>query len=218
MPFFIADISETNYKIAIKLEITNDDGDDFEPPTIVLQVQYPDAYPDEAPILELSAPPNTSPYKYFDLASDKQQLRKILDEAVEENLGMAMIFTVVSTLKEGAEQLIIERQTAAREAHEQEILAAEREENKKFHGTMVTRETFTKWREEFRKEMEESKSAEEDAKEAADKKKGIKDTIRLTGRQLWERGMVGKVDEEDMDEDEDEDLPTEEVEKLKVSA
>lgn len=131
-------------------------------------------------------------------------------------MGMAMIFTLVSTLKDNAEQLIAERQAAARHVQEQRVLALEREENKKFHGTPVNPETFMSWREGFRKEMEELRVKEEEADEAAEKKKnrGKETIVQLTGKQLWERGLVGKVDE-----DEDyEDMPTEGVKDIKLEA
>lgn len=132
-------------------------------------------------------------------------------------MGMAMIFTLVSTLKDNAEKLIAERQAGARREHEQKVEAAEREENKKFHGTPVTPETFMSWREGFKKEMEEMKIKEEEAEEAAEKKKNKgKDTVtQLTGKQLWERGLAGKIEE---DEDDDDLLLVEGVEKLTVEA
>jgi hypothetical protein len=140
-----------------------------------------------------------------------------LSETIEENMGMAMIFTLVSTLKDNAEKLIAERQAGARREHEQKVEAAEREENKKFHGTPVTPETFMSWREGFKKEMEEMKIKEEEAEEAAEKKKNKgKDTVtQLTGKQLWERGLAGKIEE---DEDDDDLLLVEGVEKLTVEA
>lgn len=132
-------------------------------------------------------------------------------------MGMAMIFTLVSTLKDNAEQLIAERQAGARHEHEQRVLAQEAEENKKFHGTPVSPETFMKWRADFRKEMEEMKVKQEEEDEAAEKKKNRgKDTVtQLTGKQLWERGLAGKIEE---DEDYDDDAPVEGIEKLKVEA
>jgi hypothetical protein len=132
-------------------------------------------------------------------------------------MGMAMIFTLVSTLKDNSEKLIAERQAGARREHEEKVEAAEREENKKFHGTPVTPETFMSWREGFKKEMEEMKIKEEEAEEAAEKKKNKgKDTVtQLTGKQLWERGLAGKIEE---DEEDDDLLPVEGVEKLTVEA
>lgn len=184
------------------LDIINDDGDDSEPPTIFLQVKYPPGYPEEAPILELIAPPNAPVYPFFSVASDKQSLLDGLLEKIEENIGMAMIFTLVSTLKDNAEQLIAERQAVARREHERKQLDAEVEENKKFHGTPVNPETFKAWREGFKREMDELRKKHEEAEEAADKKKirGKDVVVQLTGKQLWERGMVGKIEEEEEDD------------------
>lgn len=125
---------------------------------------------------------------------------------------MAMVFTLVTTLKEAAEQLVLDRREVVAKVREEALLAAEREENKKFHGTPVTPETFWKWREGFLKEMEEKRLNEEEEKLAELKKAKVKEPVRLTGRQLWERGLVGKVDEDE------EDIPTEQIEKLKVEA
>lgn len=199
------------------LEVTNEDGDDTEPPTILLQVKYPEEYPEQAPILELLAPPNAPAHPFFSIASDRQELLDGLTETIDDNLGMAMIFTLVSTLKENAEQLIAARQEQTQQEREQKILEAEREENKKFHGTPVTPETFSKWRATFKKEMEEAKLREEEAEEAAEKKKnrGKETVIQLTGKQLWERGMAGKIEE---DYDDDDEVPIQEVEKLSVNA
>ncbi|KAI1115226.1 RWD-domain-containing protein [Nemania sp. NC0429] len=214
-PDEITDISDTEYRIAVKLNPPDDGHDDdekAEPPTIILHVRYPDAYPDEAPILDLSPPPNAPPHPRFSLSADKEQLLRGLEDTIQENLGMAMVFTIVTTLTELAEQLITERNEAVEREREDAMLAAEREENKKFHGTAVTPETFLKWREGFVREMEEQRQREEEERLAELKKARIKEPPRLTGKQLWERGLVGKADEE-----EDEPL-TDQVEKLKVAA
>jgi hypothetical protein len=211
------DISETEYRISITIDVQNADGDESEPPVILLHVKYPDEYPDEAPILDLSAPHNAPSHPYFNISEDKDQLLEGTKEVIEENMGMAMIFTIVSTIQEAALQLVTDRQEAERNVHEQKLLAAEREENKKFHGTPVTPETFVKWREDFIKEMEEERIKEEEAEEAAEKKKnrGKESVEKLTGKQLWERGLVGKVDEEDDGED---GIPVGGIENLKVEA
>jgi hypothetical protein len=129
---------------------------------------------------------------------------------------MQMVFTLVSVLKDSAEALIAEREKAAEEAHEQELLRAEEEENRKFQGTAVTRESFLEWREKFRKEMEEEERRKAEEREAEEKKgkKGVpKEEKKLTGKELWERGLAGKGDEEDEGED-----GLEGISKLKVSA
>lgn len=209
------DISGTEYRISVLLDIINDDGDESEPPTILLQVKYPEAYPEEPPLLDLLPIPNAPVHSLFSVASDRENLLDGLKDTVEENMGMAMIFTLYSTLKENAEQLIAERQAAVRHEHEQKLLAAEREENKKFHGTPVTPETFKSWREGFRKEMEALRIKQVEEDEAADKKRnrGKDIVVQLTGKQLWERGLAGKVEEDDFEGD---DGLVEDVEDLKV--
>lgn len=129
---------------------------------------------------------------------------------------MAMIFAIVSTIKEAAEKMIQDRKDIVAKAQEEAALAAEREENKKFHGTQVTPETFLKWREGFVREMEEMERKEEEDRLAELKKAKIKEPVKLTGRQLWQRGLAGHVDEE-VDEEID-GVPTEGVEKLAVEA
>ncbi|KAK5651752.1 hypothetical protein OQA88_11714 [Cercophora sp. LCS_1] len=211
-PDEMTDVSETEYRISITLDIPDDEE---EPPVMVLTVRYPEEYPDKAPLLELSAPQNATPHSYLNVSEDKTQLLDGLEATVEENLGMAMVFTLVSTLKDAAEQLVVDRRAAAAKAHEEALLAAEREENKKFHGTPVNRETFLKWRDEFVKEMEEARIREEEERLAELKKARIREPVRLTGRQLWERGLAGGNVEEEADED---NLAVEGLQKLKVDA
>lgn len=161
-------------------------------------MQYPEEYPDVAPRLDLSSPPNAPKHPYLDIQEDKQRLLEALEPAIEESIGMAMIFTLYSTLKDSAELLISERQAAVRAQKEFEAAQAEEEENRKFHGTAVTRESFLAWRERFRAEMEEEaerKKKEEEAEMV--KRREKKEEIRLTGKELWERGLVGKVEEEE---------------------
>jgi hypothetical protein len=214
LPCDETDISDTEYRIALKLNPPDDgnDGDESEPPTVILHVRYPEAYPDEAPILDLSPPPNAPIHPQFSVSADKEQLLKGLEDTIQENLGMAMVFTLVTTLTELAEQIITDRRAAAEHEREEALLAAEREENKKFHGTPVTPETFLKWRDDFMREMEEQRQREEEERLAELKKAKIKEPPRLTGKQLWERGLAGKAEEEE------DEPPTEQVEKLKVAA
>lgn len=163
----------------------------------MLKVEYPEGYPDEAPLLELSVPAGAPPHKHFNIETDRERLLASLSEAVEENMGMAMVFTLVSTLKEAAEQIVAERQEHDKQEHVKRVLALEAEENKKFHGIPVTPENFLKWRAEFRQEMAEKERAAVEAEEAADKKrnKGREPEIKLTGKQLWERGIATKTDD-----------------------
>ncbi len=131
---------------------------------------------------------------------------------------MAMVFTLVTALKEAAEGLILDRQKAVQNETEEARKKVEAEENRKFEGTKVTKETFLAWREKFRKEQ-----AEEDAKrtaeeEAEEKKRarGRVDEKKLTGRQLWESGLAKGEEAEGVVDGEEKDA-LEGVERLKVS-
>ena len=184
---------------------------------MILQVSCPSAYPDVGPDLDLSNDADGPRHPLLDIAQDKAKLLEALDPTIEENLGMAMVFTLVTTLKEAAEKLITDRQNQAQEAKEVESRKVEDEENKKFHGTPVNRDTFMEWRNKFKVEIEEQERlAKEDAE--AEAKKGVRTKIedkKLTGRQLWERGLVGKVEEDDAEFIDENALATA-VEKLKV--
>ncbi|EGY18474.1 uncharacterized protein VDAG_08808 [Verticillium dahliae VdLs.17] len=208
--------TQTEFRIKVVLDVVGEE-DAPEPPTMLLHVRYPEAYPDEAPFLDLNPEQQAgAPHPHFSVADDKAALLASLGETVEENLGVAMVFSLYATLKDAAEQLIADRKAAVERRREEAVMAAEREENKKFQGTPVTPETFLRWRDDFRREMDEARLQLEEERLAELKKAKVKEPVRMTGRQLWEGGLVGKVTYDEGD-DEDGGL-TEGVEKLKVEA
>ncbi|KAL8696031.1 MAG: hypothetical protein Q9201_007855 [Fulgogasparrea decipioides] len=200
-PDEITDINETSYRIALKTQFGAEDGSDAQPPTLLLTVVYPPSYPDEPPSLDLSLPPNALKPLHLDLSTDRGPLLSSLSQTIEENLGMAMIFTLVTTLTENIESLIAERIAFVQKAKDREAEEAEARENAKFHGEKVTRESFMRWREGFRREIE-ARNEERVRREAEMKGKGGgKREEKMTGKELWERGMVGKeVEEEGLEE------------------
>ncbi|KAK3669502.1 Protein gir2 [Recurvomyces mirabilis] len=213
-PDEIQDISETEYRVSITLDVKKGEEDD-EDPVIILSVRYPDAYPDEAPALDITAPPNAPKYAHLDVQVDKARLLGSLGPTIEESMGMAMVFTLVSTLKDSAELLVSERQQAIQALLDIESAKAEAEENRKFEGEKVTRETFLAWRDKFKQEMADEAARKQAEAEAEEKKKrGKAEEKKLSGKQLWERGLAGKVMDEDEEEDGDDAL--EGMQKLKV--
>ncbi|POS76079.1 hypothetical protein DHEL01_v205530 [Diaporthe helianthi] len=211
-PDEITDISETQYRIKITLDIPDDE--ENEQPVMALTVRYPEEYPDQAPYLDLSNEDGENRHPLFNIAESKDRLLKSLEPVIEENLGMAMVFTLVTSLKEEAEQMAIRAREAENKVHEEAALEAERKENEKFQGTAVTRESFLSWREGFLKEMEEKRQKEEEERLAEMKKARIKEPTKMTGRQLWESGLA-KGEEID---DGDDGVSAEDLAKLKISA
>ena len=196
----LTDISETSFRVSITLDVQDASDPPSEPPTILLNITYPDSYPDVGPHLDITTPPNAPKQPLLNIADDKPQLLESLEPVIEESLGMAMIFTLVTTLKDSAEQLIAERQKAEEEIAEGVKRKAEEEENRKFHGTAVTKDSFLNWRAEFRMEMERKQRQRREEEEMEDKKRrGGKEEKKLTGRQLWEKGLVGRGEEEELE-------------------
>lgn len=181
---------------------------------IFLEVSYPEEYPDVGPNLNITSSPNAPRHPRLDIQEDRGQLMEALEPTIEENLGMAMVFTLVSALKESAELLMTQRAEAIQAEKDQVAAQREEEENRKFHGTAVTVESFLEWSSNFKKEMQELETRLREEKEAEEnkKKKTAKDEKKLTGRQLWEKGLA----KGDYDEDDDDAMPA--VEKLRVAA
>lgn len=143
------DISETSYRVSITLDALEYDGDEREQPVICLEVSYPEDYPDVGPNLGISSPPNAVKHPRLDVQEDRDLLMESLQLTIEENLGMPMIFTLVSALKESAELLMTERANAIQAEIEEAAAKREEEENRKFQGTAVTVQSFLEWSAKF---------------------------------------------------------------------
>ena len=79
-----------------------------------LHVILPPTYPEAIPQLSLSLTPD-SPRSFIPKDQYPEILSK-LNAAAEENLGMAMVFTLVSVLKETLEELLISTEAKEKEA------------------------------------------------------------------------------------------------------
>ncbi|MCJ1346079.1 hypothetical protein MMC31_004290, partial [Peltigera leucophlebia] len=100
--------------------------------TLLLTVSYPLSYPDSPPDLDISLPPNTPKHAHFDLSVSKPILLSSLPPLIADSLGSAMVFTLISHIKESAEQLILDSVAAEQEVADAEKRKAEEEEDKKF--------------------------------------------------------------------------------------
>lgn len=180
-----------------------------------LHVEYPPEYPEVVPLIELDVGekwvkeaqsdeeeeddeeeeeeqlPGIAPALLELTQKDCTSLKKNLEEAAEENIGMPSIFTLASLLKEEGEAIVQEKFEEAEKEREKEILRQEAEEQKKFIGTPVTPESFKEWRAKFRAEFKLDEKA--DAHSVYD----AKGQVKLTGRQLFERGLTSADDDVD---------------------
>lgn len=167
----------------------NEEEDDEDEDAPVNNFDYPPA------LLELTA-------------SDALELQLQAASEAAENLGLPSVFAVVGQLKDDAEAAVHRKMDAVDAARDRDRLAQEAEERKKFEGTEVTKESFAAWRATFRAEQ---------GIDALLNKYVILDKNgqpKLTGRQMFERGLIDGSEEDDADP-ETEDL-TDTVKKLAV--
>eukprot|EP00877_Chromochloris_zofingiensis_P014495 jgi/Chrzof1/929/Cz01g34050.t1 len=164
------------YRISIKP--ADDDqstaGDELE---MDLLFAHTPSYPDEAPHIKLRSVCGLSD-------SDMEQATALLQQQVEANMGMAMIFTLVTAAQEWLQERLTAADTstdpeADRKRHEQEDEA--RRAAARAHGTAVTLETFLAWKRQFDAEMALQKAALAD--------QGKADGTRITGK-AWFLGQA----------------------------
>lgn len=191
-------ISETEFNILLKLE-TNSERVHY----LKLNIVYPETYPEVAPGIKVllgeveeedeesededsdeeSSPKLTliSEMIEFD-SSDLKELENKLIEEAEDQLGMPSVFALASSLKDQAEELFAKKVDIKQKEYDNELLAKEREEQKKFYGTKCTVETFNAWRAKFRKEM----GYEFRLQKRLEALHGGK----LTGKEIFEKGLA----------------------------
>lgn len=188
---------------------TIDIGLDVQPKgqVVELHVKYPKDYPDVVPVIRIvrGQAPEDEDYDsdeeeveeqldyegepVFLESADYAELTSKMQEVAEENVGMASVFAIASSLKDEAEELHASKVRANEHKLEEARKAVEDEEQKKFVGTPVTPESFAEWRLGFRKEM-----GLDDIEAEKVKARGGK----MTGKEIFEKGLGGEEEEEDM--------------------
>ncbi|KAG2304977.1 hypothetical protein Bca52824_033628 [Brassica carinata] len=146
--------------------------------------------------------------------SDLTILKEKLEQEASENLGMAMIYTLVSSARDWLSEHY--GQDDGADFAEEEV--AKEDEVIIPHGEPVTLETFVAWGERFEAELalERAKLMPESALTAPKEKK-------LTGRQWFESGRAEydediDFDDEDFEDDEEDMLEHYLAEKSDASA
>ncbi|XP_016911514.1 RWD domain-containing protein 1 [Apis cerana] len=133
-----------------------------------LQFTYTEKYPDEPLLISIEESEN------FEEEST-ENLKKHLTEQMNENLGMVMVFTLVSAAQEWLNVQWDKIKLNRQECEAQKMREEEEAERKKFEGTRVTVETFLCWKEKFDEEMGYTKRREIAEREGK----------KLTGRELF---------------------------------
>ncbi|XP_055535171.1 RWD domain-containing protein 1 [Wyeomyia smithii] len=133
-----------------------------------LVFSYTEKYPDTAPLVEIEDPEN-----FRD--GYEEGLLEHIKQTIEENIGIEMIFSLVSSAQEWLNCKYDELKSEAENEKELAKRRIEEEERKKFEGTRVTVESFMAWKSKFEQELGITERKE---KIAAENRK-------LTGKELF---------------------------------
>ncbi|KAK4349880.1 hypothetical protein RND71_029193 [Anisodus tanguticus] len=197
-----------------QITITPQEDDEESPQSSVLLAlifSHTEKYPDEPPLLNVSSLKGIH-------SGDLKILKEKLEQEAVENLGMAMVYTLVSSAKdwlserfaqetgnEGAEDDEAKKEELAAPGNLADLACAYIFISNSV--VLFTVETFLAWRERFEAEL-----ALEKAKLMPDSALAVTKEKRLTGRQWFESGRAsGKAaaaiaeesDEDDIDFDDD---------------
>ncbi|XP_038048027.1 RWD domain-containing protein 1-like [Patiria miniata] len=160
-----------SFRITVRSEDTGNEEDEIYSAT--LEFTYTPTYPDEAPLYEVTEDGNVE-------EEDRDKITEILQQQIEENLGMAMVFTLVSATQEFLNNKVDEDQRVQMEEKRQQEEEEDRvkeEEAQKLKGTLVTIESFLAWKDKFDQERLMAKK----------KKTTGEQTKKLSGKELFEK-------------------------------
>uniref|UniRef100_A0AAZ3RJK1 RWD domain-containing protein 1 n=1 Tax=Oncorhynchus tshawytscha TaxID=74940 RepID=A0AAZ3RJK1_ONCTS len=124
------------------ITVTSDAGENDETIEVTLQFTYVEKYPDEVPLWEIYSQENLED-------SDAEGILTLLQQQAEENLGMVMIFTLVTAVQDKLNELVDEIKNRREEEKRRKEEAAEEAEKVLFQGTVVTIENFLSWKAKF---------------------------------------------------------------------
>ncbi|KAG7190949.1 hypothetical protein KM043_007000 [Ampulex compressa] len=160
--------TEPLYAFAIPIKTSEYEPESNNGLSCRLEFTYTSKYPEEPLLISIEEQEN------FEDGSD-EELKEHLAEQMNENLGMVMVFTLVSAAQEWLnvqwDKIKLKREERAAE----KLRAEEEAERKRFEGTRVTVETFLSWKEKFDEEMGYTKR-----REMADR-----EGKKLTGKELF---------------------------------
>ncbi|XP_019946599.1 RWD domain-containing protein 1 [Paralichthys olivaceus] len=154
------------------ITVTSDAGEQGETVEATLKFTYVEKYPDEPPLWEIYAQDNLED-------GDALNILTLLQQQAEENLGMVMIFTLVTAVQEKLNEIVDLMKNRQEEEKRRKEREAEEAEKVAFQGTVVTIENFLAWKANFELEVAELRHKKQKEEEQTGKTK-------LTGKQLFE--------------------------------
>nr|XP_046256349.1 RWD domain-containing protein 1 [Scatophagus argus] len=155
------------------ITVTSNAGENGETVEATFKFTYVEKYPDEPPLLEIHSHENLED-------SDMEDILTLLQKQAEENLGMVMIFTLVTAVQEKLNEIVDVMKNRREEEKRRKEKEAEEAEKVAFQGTVVTIENFLAWKANFEREVTELRRRKQKEEEQAGKPK-------LSGKQLFER-------------------------------
>uniref|UniRef100_A0A667XWE5 RWD domain-containing protein 1 n=1 Tax=Myripristis murdjan TaxID=586833 RepID=A0A667XWE5_9TELE len=130
------------------ITVTSDAGENDEMVEATLKFTYVEKYPDEPPLWEIYSQENLED-------SDAEDILSLLQQQADENLGMVMIFTLVTAVQEKLNEIVDQIKNRREEEKRRKEKEAEEAEKVAFQGTVVTIENFLAWKAKFELEMAE---------------------------------------------------------------
>ncbi|CCD26986.1 Gir2p NDAI_0J00940 [Naumovozyma dairenensis CBS 421] len=233
-----SDYPNINFDVTLNLELSDEPmaASLSKQHSMLINFIFPENYPDEAPLIKIT--PQEISLKDEDDDEDDEdddedeiefddhgnkilkglqnlpdmisfkdyipELQLKLEEQIENDMliGMQMCFALISSIKENCESWYFEQLRELDRLHELEVQKREKKEQAKFIGTKVTKESYLSWRTKFRNEMNLDQRDELRRQQAHHG--------RLTGRQMFEQGLVENENENENDEEGDEE-PVDEI-------
>jgi len=128
---------------------------------LLMTFNHPENYPEEPIEYEIEHIPHDDGQDEDILVGQDPAwfhgLDNLIKETIEENVGMAMAFTITSAVQEKLTEMSEEDHKKRKEKIEQLKQEEEDQKTKKLIGTPVTLETFTQWKIHFQNEMKKLK-------------------------------------------------------------
>ncbi|XP_075059061.1 RWD domain-containing protein 1 [Mixophyes fleayi] len=167
--FTVLSSSPASFSITVTSEAAEEEEENIQ---VALKFTYAGSYPDQAPLYEIVSQENLED-------ADASGILTLLEEQAQENLGMVMIFTLVSAVQDRLNEIVDQIKTRREEEKVKKEREAEEAEKVVFHGTPVTIESFLNWKAKFEAEIAEIRRKRQKEEEQSGKSK-------LTGKQLFE--------------------------------